>query len=84
MPVATAPNVRQDDLVTLFRGDADSTGYASPLLVDRLCRQLRPGCADDIRKRIYPGVVMSELNAVAQDAICRGYTLWLRAGKPTS
>ena len=74
--------VKVEDLVGLFRGDEDSTGYASAKLVVAMCEKLGP-TSDDFLRRVLFGenVSWNDLSQEQRDAIREGYKLWRETGK---
>lgn len=73
-----------DGLVRLFRGDADSYGYAHEGLALAVCERYGPSSKRDLIDRFYPEFKGKslELEHWVQEYICGGYDLWEKLGKP--
>ena len=79
--MVTLERVSLDDLIGLFVGDDETTGYASPLLVIQICRRVNPPTTQALKERLFPNTGWDALSDIYKQALDDGYRVWNTTGR---
>lgn len=70
------------ELLGLWHGDKETTGYAHPRIAYEVCRIRRPPSQLAARHIFYTAGQLPEVDVELLRMIDRGYELWKEAGSP--
>ncbi len=71
-----------EELVALFVGDDDSSGYAHAGLAMAICERLGPRNFEQFRSTLYPEIATSALDDDLQKIMRVGYFRWKKQARP--
>jgi hypothetical protein len=71
------------ELLGLYRGDDDSSGYLHEGLIREICRKMRPPPANDIElmNQLHPGCEPEDLSMFARTTISLAFRKWRLEGR---
>ena len=64
------------ELVGLWHGDAEVTGYMHPEIVVAVCEKSQPANVDVVFARFYPKIVRAQVDEDAALILEHGYSVW--------